>query len=200
MVQGKEPTHFFTLFKGRMVVHHGGKASGFKNVKDASEESKGKERALYHVRGTTDKNTHACQTVLEAASLNSGDCFILIIPGQRVYLWEGKYASPSERKFAHGVMASLAHVRLRFHSSRRASSPPHRSLLGGVVHGLRACLRGSVLRCAGRREPLRDRACVVFPTSTDLIRLTVSPPHRPPAGRERHRQGVGHSGGGVRDG
>lgn len=31
VVQGKEPNHFFMLFKGRMVVHHGGKASGFKN-------------------------------------------------------------------------------------------------------------------------------------------------------------------------
>lgn len=113
MVQGKEPNHFFMLFKGRMVVHHGGKASAFKNVKEASEEAVGKQKALYHVRGTNDKNTHACQTVLEAASLNSGDCFILIVPHQRVFLWEGKYSSPTERKFAHGVMASLAHVRPR---------------------------------------------------------------------------------------
>jgi hypothetical protein len=29
--QGKEPAHFRGLFKGKMVVHSGGKASGFKN-------------------------------------------------------------------------------------------------------------------------------------------------------------------------
>lgn len=31
VVQGKEPAHFRQLFKGKMVVHSGGKASGFKN-------------------------------------------------------------------------------------------------------------------------------------------------------------------------
>lgn len=123
MTQGKEPSHFFILFKGRMVVHMGGKASGFKNSKDVSDESAGKTKALYHVRGTSDKNTHACQTVLEAASLNSGDCFILIVPSLRVFLWEGKFSSPQERKFAHGVMASLAHVRMPPAPSRPAIQP-----------------------------------------------------------------------------
>jgi hypothetical protein len=32
VVQGKEPDHFLSLFKGRMIVHAGGKASGFKNA------------------------------------------------------------------------------------------------------------------------------------------------------------------------
>ena len=32
VVQGKEPEHFCSLFRGRMVVRSGGKASGFRNV------------------------------------------------------------------------------------------------------------------------------------------------------------------------
>lgn len=49
MVQGKEPAHFFDLFKGRVVVHMGGVASGFKNVKDADNiDTDGKY--LYQVR------------------------------------------------------------------------------------------------------------------------------------------------------
>ena len=35
VVQGKEPNWFLSLFKGRMVVHEGGVASGFKNKDDA---------------------------------------------------------------------------------------------------------------------------------------------------------------------
>ena len=31
----KEPNHFYCLFKGKMVIHSGGKASGFKNRADA---------------------------------------------------------------------------------------------------------------------------------------------------------------------
>jgi hypothetical protein len=31
VVQGKEPVHFRSLFKGAMLIHEGGKASGFKN-------------------------------------------------------------------------------------------------------------------------------------------------------------------------
>lgn len=31
VVQNKEPDHFLLIFKGKMVVHAGGRASGFKN-------------------------------------------------------------------------------------------------------------------------------------------------------------------------
>ena len=29
VVQGKEPTHFLTIFSGKMIILHGGKASSF---------------------------------------------------------------------------------------------------------------------------------------------------------------------------
>jgi hypothetical protein len=34
VVQGKDPLHFRSLFKGSMIIHLGDKALGFKNVKD----------------------------------------------------------------------------------------------------------------------------------------------------------------------
>ena len=35
VVMGKEPDEFLALFRGRMVVHQGGVASGFKNKNDS---------------------------------------------------------------------------------------------------------------------------------------------------------------------
>ena len=49
VVQGKEPEHFRQLFAGRMVVHSGGCASGFKNRKDEdSYDTDGV--SLFHVK------------------------------------------------------------------------------------------------------------------------------------------------------
>ena len=107
VVQGKEPNHFFMIFQGKMVVHHGGKASGFKNAADKTDVVAGAEPALYHVRGTSAYNTRAVQTALQAASLNSGDCFIAVVPGQSAYLWEGKFSSHEERSFAASVMLQV---------------------------------------------------------------------------------------------
>ena len=57
---GKEPSHLVRLFKGKMVVHSGGKASGFKNKQDVdSYDDDGV--SLYHVRGTDELNTRAVQ-------------------------------------------------------------------------------------------------------------------------------------------
>jgi hypothetical protein len=38
VVQGKEPAHFRALFKGKLVVHQGGIASGFKNRDEGAEQ------------------------------------------------------------------------------------------------------------------------------------------------------------------
>ena len=68
VVMGKEPTHFIRLFKGKMVIHSGGKASGFKNKKDAdSYDTDGV--SLYHVRGFDADDTRAVQVAEAASSL-----------------------------------------------------------------------------------------------------------------------------------
>jgi len=60
VVMGKEPNHFYQLFKGNMVVHSGGKAGAFKNR--AEEDTFDADGVgLFHVRGTSDLDTRAVQ-------------------------------------------------------------------------------------------------------------------------------------------
>eukprot|EP00927_Polykrikos_kofoidii_P023316 TRINITY_DN2151_c0_g1_i1.p1 TRINITY_DN2151_c0_g1~~TRINITY_DN2151_c0_g1_i1.p1 ORF type:complete len:963 (+),score=202.12 TRINITY_DN2151_c0_g1_i1:127-2889(+) len=97
VTMNKEPTHFLVLFRGKMVVHHGGVDSGFNKVdrRDfvfASEvaEAKAEERwgeakkfdgekvwRLYQVRGTNTIDTKAVQVPCKSSSLNSHDVFTL---------------------------------------------------------------------------------------------------------------------------
>ena len=57
---GKEPLHFIQRFKGKMIVHAGGKASAFKNKEDMdSYDTDGV--SLYHVKGTSEAATKATQ-------------------------------------------------------------------------------------------------------------------------------------------
>lgn len=106
VVEGKEPTHFRQLFKGRMIVHSGGAASGFKNKGDAdSYDTDG--TALYHIRGTSSLNTVAVQVPEVAASLNSQDCFVLVTPTD-VYTWVGVGSVPEEVTVSENIAAILA--------------------------------------------------------------------------------------------
>lgn len=105
VVQGKEPNHFLCLFKGKMVIHEGGKASGFKNTTDSdSYDTDGV--SLFHVRGTNALNTRAVQVPEKASSLNSGDCFILI-HNDKAFCWMGKQSNADERKYAVTIAESL---------------------------------------------------------------------------------------------
>lgn len=95
VVQGKEPNHFLRLFKGKFIVHEGGKASGFKNA-NAVDSYDTDGISLFHVRGTNALNTRAVQVPEVAGSLNSNDVFILVTPNS-VYVWAGKGANDDEK-------------------------------------------------------------------------------------------------------
>jgi hypothetical protein len=98
VVQGKEPAHFRQMFKGEMIVHSGGKASGFKNKQDAdSYDTDG--ISLFHVKGNTELDTYAVQVEETASSLNSGDCFVLLTPSM-MYEWQGSSSSSDEKAVA----------------------------------------------------------------------------------------------------
>jgi len=98
---GKEPLHFIKLFKGQMVIHSGGKASGFKNKDDAdSYDTDGV--SLFHVRGSNEIDTRAVQVAEKASSLNSGDCFVLMTPST-IYAWTGGGANAAEGATASGI-------------------------------------------------------------------------------------------------
>merc|ERR1719231_1373567 len=70
-----------------MVVHKGGKASGFKNSteKDSYDDD---GVSLFHVKGNTPRDTYGVQVEEEAKNLNSGDCFVLLTPSH-MYCWQG---------------------------------------------------------------------------------------------------------------
>jgi hypothetical protein len=62
---------------------------------------------LFQVRGTTALNTRAIQVPERAASLNSGDVFILETPA-KVWLWSGKGATGDERETAKAIARTVA--------------------------------------------------------------------------------------------
>lgn len=105
VVQNKEPPHFYLIFKGKFIVHSGGKASGFKNIADKdSYDTDGV--SLYQVRGTNETNTRAIQVPEKAASLNSGDIFLLTCPAG-FYAWYGSQCSGDEREMANSYFGKV---------------------------------------------------------------------------------------------
>ncbi|XP_072034821.1 advillin-like [Amphiura filiformis] len=105
VTQYKEPNHFLMLFKGKLINHAGGKASGFKNVKDATASLT--PNRLYQVRGSNQLNTRANEVTCICASLNSNDIFVLTTK-QTTYLWCGKGGSGDERELAKAVAETVS--------------------------------------------------------------------------------------------
>lgn len=81
-----------------MVVHQGGVASGFKNRAEVDTfDTDG--ISLFHIKGSNEYNTRAVQVDEVAASLNSGDCFVLLTP-DTMFVWNGSGANNDEKKTA----------------------------------------------------------------------------------------------------
>lgn len=129
VVQNKEPQHFLALFKGKMVVHEGGVASGFKNTSDSdSFDTDG--ISLFHVKGKSEIDTRAVQVPEKAASLNSGDCFVLLTPDV-MYTWCGDGANDVEKKTAAGIAAMMKGKRSEQTVAEGSEPEPFWSALGG---------------------------------------------------------------------
>jgi hypothetical protein len=105
VVQGKEPATLRALFKGNMIVHTGGLASGFKNKNDVSSKDED-GTALFHVRGTTDLNTCGVQVEEKASELNGEDCFVLVTPSD-TFVWSGNAANADEIATAKNIGRKL---------------------------------------------------------------------------------------------
>lgn len=105
VVQGKEPIHFRQIFKGRLIIHDGGHASGFHNV--AERDSFDKDgHALFHVKGTNSLNVYGNHVAEEAKNLNSADSFVLVTPSF-VYNWSGNFANEHEKDAAENIAKIL---------------------------------------------------------------------------------------------
>ena len=97
VVQNKEPPHFMLIFKNKLIIHMGGKASGFKN-RDEEDVIDDDGTRLFHIRGTSETNVRAVQVPERASNLNAGDCFVFETPN-KLYLWFGTGCLPEERAF-----------------------------------------------------------------------------------------------------
>lgn len=105
VVMNKEPEHFYAIFKGKMVVHSGGKASGFKNSK-AKDSYDADGTRLFQIKGSSPLNVRAVQCEEKASYLNSGDVFVLECPAA-VYLWCGSGCTGDEREFAKAMVKNI---------------------------------------------------------------------------------------------
>jgi len=106
VTQGNEPTHFLRLFKGNMIVFLGGKASGFRNLRDHDTYDADGTR-LFQVRGSCKDDLHAVQVPERVTSLASNQAYVLETPGT-TYLWIGKDCSSELEELAEDVSSLLA--------------------------------------------------------------------------------------------
>ncbi|XP_020630345.1 villin-1-like [Orbicella faveolata] len=102
--EGKEPEHFFMIFKRRLIIYQGGHASGFKNVKN---EETGRDTRMLQVR-VTGNNARIVEVLPVAQSLNSSDVF-LIHSSSICYLWVGKGSIGDEREVAREAARLIWH-------------------------------------------------------------------------------------------
>jgi len=92
------------LFKGKFIIHKGGKGSGFKNSTEKTTVAAANR--MYHVKGTNEFNTKAQEVEFSASALNSNDCFVVLTPKNAI-TWFGKFATGDERGVAKSVAETL---------------------------------------------------------------------------------------------
>ena len=92
VVQGKEPKHFHKVFQNRFIVHNGRDPRGSsKAAQDAAAAALvSKEVRMYQIEGEDISSTCAMQTTVSAHYLNSWNAFIVVCPGEKVYVWIGE--------------------------------------------------------------------------------------------------------------
>jgi len=129
VTQGYEPAHFLRMFGGRLVIHAGGRASGFKNRHDQDSYDVDGTR-LFQVRGTCSFDVRAVQVPEVAPSLNSDDCFVLETP-EKTYLWTGKGASDEEKQFGESLCGEITPNREICHTPEEEEPDSFWDSLGG---------------------------------------------------------------------
>jgi len=108
VTQGSEPRHFLKMFGGQLVIHSGGKASGFKNLHDNDTYDVDGTR-LFRVRGICEQDVRTVQIQPEkASSLDTDDAFILEYKDQNLWVWLGKGASTFERAAVQKVATRIS--------------------------------------------------------------------------------------------
>ncbi|KAJ8258499.1 hypothetical protein COCON_G00175110 [Conger conger] len=99
VTMGKEPRHFMSMFKGKMVIYEGGTS----RTGGSAEEPPVR---LFQVSGSESCNTKAIEVPAQAASLNSNDIFLLH-SNTATYIWCGKGSSGDERAMAKELSSAI---------------------------------------------------------------------------------------------
>lgn len=85
ILQNKESHDFLSIFGGRLIIHK----ANFPN-----------QSGLFQVKGNVE-NTRATQlSQFSSHCLNSGDCFLVVVPSNNIYVWFGKGSNEIEREWA----------------------------------------------------------------------------------------------------
>eukprot|EP00540_Astrosyne_radiata_P013945 CAMPEP_0116849434 /NCGR_PEP_ID=MMETSP0418-20121206/15572_1 /TAXON_ID=1158023 /ORGANISM="Astrosyne radiata, Strain 13vi08-1A" /LENGTH=380 /DNA_ID=CAMNT_0004481159 /DNA_START=24 /DNA_END=1166 /DNA_ORIENTATION=+ len=100
-VQAHESSMFKEYFNGRLLYLAGGVASGFRHVEEETEKP-----YLYCIKGT-EKAMALNEVDIKKGSLNSGDCFILFLSKEKVFLWNGEESNPDEKMRANTVAEGM---------------------------------------------------------------------------------------------
>ena len=110
VMQGKEPKHFHKVFQNRYIVHSGRDPRGSsKAAQDAAAAAAAsKEVRMYQIQGEDISSTCAVQTTVTAHYLNSWNVFVVVCPGEKVYVWAGAGSSPREREYPRIIMPAIA--------------------------------------------------------------------------------------------
>ena len=104
-VDGAESPAFLSLFPEGLILLEGGVASGFTHVEAGSGNPPPPVR-MFHVKGTSIRNTRIRQVVAAASSLNEGDAFV-VDGGRTIFIFQGASCSPGERMMALQFGASI---------------------------------------------------------------------------------------------
>jgi Leucine-rich repeat (LRR) protein len=110
VVQGKEPKHFLTMFKGKIMLHQGQDPCG-------EGGKKYEEPALYDVRGNDDLNIKAIQVFPSANMLNHCHVFILLANRYQKdgpnFIWCGNKSNDFERNFAKNILQEQGYTKVQ---------------------------------------------------------------------------------------
>ncbi|KAK9863837.1 hypothetical protein WJX84_007247 [Apatococcus fuscideae] len=101
--QGREPSFFPLLFKGKAIFHQG----------SAEELTKTPMRpALYKLEGSG-KAAQSRQVEVQASSLSSSGCFLLLTASSSVFQWQSRASSKDDQKAATGFANRLMPYAIR---------------------------------------------------------------------------------------
>lgn len=106
VTQGQEPRHFLTMFKGKMVVYRGGKASGFRNVKDHDTYDPEDCRLFQLLGVSAELDARAIQLPAERSQLLKDRVLLADLKGS-CYVWHGEESCVEEQNLSEHFSAIL---------------------------------------------------------------------------------------------